>query len=301
MQHNPTVEKLGNRTRAMTTTGSSAKRQDIEFHYDVGDDFYQLWLDPEMNYSAALWDGVDDLASAQEQKNAFHLDVINARAAQRILDVGCGWGALLRSARALSPRAELVGLTLSSTQRKHCAESLPGAQIRLESWEHHTRTAPYDAIVSVGALEHFVNHRMTRIERIQTYASFFRFCRDSMTPRGRLSLQTIGYGDLPGGKLDPFIYESIFPNSDLPFLDELVTAAHGILEIMSLRNDRHDYAQTCAAWAERLTRRVEQAVEVTSSADLVSNYIRYLKMSAAGFRAGSLALYRLSLTPYPQR
>ncbi len=279
----------------------SATRQDIEFHYDVGDDFYRLWLDAGMNYSAALWKGVDDLESAQNQKNAFHLDVVNARSAQRILDVGCGWGALLERARALSPCAELVGLTLSSTQSEHCSASLPDAQIRLESWENHSPTAPYDAIVSVGALEHFVNHRMTRKERIETYASFFRFCRNSMSPNGRMSLQTIGYGNLPGGKLDAFIYDSIFPNSDLPFLDELVAATHGTLEITSVRNDRLDYARTCSAWVERLTHRAEEAVAVTGNAELVAGYIRYLKMSAAGFNVGALALYRLTLVPYPQR
>jgi len=279
----------------------AATQRDIEFHYDVGDDFYRLWLDPEMNYSAAFWDGVNDLESAQHQKNAFHLDVVNAKTAQQILDVGCGWGALLRSARALSPNANLVGLTLSPTQRKHCAERLPEAQILLESWEEHSPTTPYDAIVSVGALEHFANHRMTREERIQKYASFFRFCRNAMSATGRMSLQTIGYGNLPRGKLDSFIYESIFPNSDLPFLEELVAAAHGTLEIVSLRNDRLDYARTCGAWAESLVRRVETAVEVTRDADLVKNYIRYLKMSAAGFNIGALALYRLTLVPYQQR
>lgn len=285
----------------MTPLAGPATRQDIEFHYDVGDDFYQLWLDPGMSYSAALWEGVDDLESAQQQKIDFHLDVVHARAARRILDVGCGWGGLLRKARTLSPSAELVGLTLSSTQREHCAASLADAQIRLESWEDHSPTAPYDAIVSVGALEHFVNHRMTTQERIDTYASFFRFCRDSMSPDGRMSLQTIGYGNLPGGRLDSFIYESIFPNSDLPFLDELVTAAHGNVEIVSLHNDRLDYARTCGAWAQRLIGRVEEAVAVTGDADLVTKYIRYLKMSAAGFKMGALALYRLTLVPYPQR
>lgn len=284
----------------MTPLAGPATQRDIEFHYDVGDDFYRLWLDPDLNYSAALWDGVDDLESAQQQKNAFHLEAVNTRIAKRILDVGCGWGALLRSARALSPDAQLVGLTLSATQREHCAQLLPDSQILLESWENHSASTPYDAIISVGAIEHFANSRMTRGERIRRYASFFRFCRDSMSPASRMSLQTIAYGDLPQGRLDSFIYESIFPNSDLPFLEELVAAAHGTLEIVSLRNDRLDYARTCSIWAERLIRCIEEAVAVTENPDLVRDYVRYLKMSAKGFNTGALALYRLILVPYPR-
>ena len=260
---------------------------------------YRLWLDPKMNYSAALWDGVDDLDTAQQQKNAFHIEVVEANTAGRILDVGCGWGALLETVCALHPSSRLVGLTLSSAQRDHCAKLLPDAQILLESWEDHSPVGPYDAVFCVGALEHFANHRMSREERIRAYSSFFRFCRDAMSPGRRLSLQTIAYGNLAGGRLDPFIYESIFPNSDLPHLEELVVAAHGNLEIVSLRNDRMDYAKTCSVWAERLMRRANEAIEITRDADLVEKYIRYLKMSAAAFRVGALALYRLTLVPYP--
>jgi cyclopropane-fatty-acyl-phospholipid synthase len=284
----------------MTSAEAPATKSDIEFHYGVGDDFYRLWLDPDLNYSAALWDGVDDLGLAQQQKNAFHLEVVDARSARRILDVGCGWGALLRTAHTASPDAELVGLTLSATQRHHCAELLPDAEIFLESWEDHAPSAPYDAVVTVGALEHFASHHMSREERIERYASFFRFCRNAMSPGGRMSLQTIAYGNLPLGRLDSFIYESIFPNSDLPFLEELVTAAHGTLEIVSLRNDRLDYARTCSVWAERLVHQTEKAVEITGDPALVKSYVRYLKMSAAGFKTGALALYRLALTPYQQ-
>ena len=152
-----------------------------------------------------------------------------------------------------------MGLTLSTTQKHHCAAALPDAEILLESWEDHIPSAPYDAVMTVGALEHFATHRMSKEQRIERYASFFRFCRDAMSPVGMMSLQTIAYGNLPGGRLDSFIYETIFPNSDLPFLEELVAAAHGTLEIVCLRNDRLDYAKTCIVWAERLARRAGSA------------------------------------------
>ncbi len=283
---------------ALRLVPKGAAAQDIEYHYDVGDDFYRLWLDSTMTYSSALWADTDSLELAQSQKNRFHLRESNAAGAARILDVGCGWGSLLTAAREVAPGAELVGLTLSRSQHAHCARQLPDADIRLEGWEDHVPEAPYDAIIAIGSLEHFVNHRMSSAERISRYTRFFEHCRRSLTPNGRLSLQTIGYGNLPGGKLDAFIYESIFPNSDLPFLEELVTACRDEMEIVSLKNHRQDYDKTCAEWTNRLLSKRDQAIELVGGPGLVDKYIRYLKMSAAGFRSGALHLYRMTLRPY---
>ena len=288
------------RVPASRRSKQAADRDDIEFHYDVGNEFFRVWLDTNLNYSAAMWPGVDTLEEAQSKKNRFHLSSVDVENAARILDVGCGWGALLSTAAEMAPAAKLVGLTLSGAQREHCEGLLPEADIRLESWENHSPAEPYDAITVVGALEHFVHHEMSQGERIKRYGEFFNFCRKSLRANGRLSLQTIGYGNLPQGKLDPFIYEQIFPNSDLPFLEELVEASRASLEIRSVRNDRLDYARTCAEWALRLTNRRDEAASVVGNAGLVSSYIRYLKMSAAGFRSGALNLYRILFTPYPE-
>src|SRR5829696_3873616 len=100
----------------------------IRHHYDVGNDFYRLWLDPSLTYSCAMPDGPDDsLAAAQERKLRWHLDAVRADRAARVLDVGCGWGALLeRLARERGVRRS-VGLTLSDEQAAYVeALALPG-------------------------------------------------------------------------------------------------------------------------------------------------------------------------------
>ena len=116
----------------------------IQAHYYVGDDFYRLWLDPTMIYSAALWDGPDDtrdLAWAQSNKVDFHLRNVGAPPARRILDIGCGWGALLR--RAIEIGCETaVGLTLSAAQAKHIQGlDVAGLEARLENWQDHAAEA----------------------------------------------------------------------------------------------------------------------------------------------------------------
>src|SRR5665213_541122 len=93
-----------------------ASREAIQAHYDVSEDFFRLWLGPEMVYSAALFEDGDDLATAQMRKLDHHIDAAGARGAARVLDVGCGWGAMLRRLVKTADVKEAVGLTLSASQ-----------------------------------------------------------------------------------------------------------------------------------------------------------------------------------------
>src|SRR5262245_37948983 len=119
-------------------TGASAAA--IQAHYDVGNAFYRLWLDPGMVYSAALWDSPEDtreLAWAQQNKIDFHLRNAGVPPAKSFLDIGCGWGGVLRSGLALGA-TRAVGLTLSEEQAQHVRSlGLPGAEVRLENWQDH--------------------------------------------------------------------------------------------------------------------------------------------------------------------
>jgi Mycolic acid cyclopropane synthetase len=143
--------------RTMATTSAD----DIEFHYDVGNDFYALWLDETLTYSAALWDGIGQeeatgtaLAQAQRAKFAHHLDLAKApkdgasAGGFRLLDIGCGWGGLLDYAVGTGRATEATGLTLSRAQFEHViANARPGVEVALESWEKHRSARPYDGIV----------------------------------------------------------------------------------------------------------------------------------------------------------
>src|SRR4051794_23840142 len=119
-----------------TTFGAAAAA--IQAHYDVGNAFYQLWLDPTLSYSCALWqegDGDDQLEAAQRRKLAYHAEQSRARGRARVLDVGCGWGALLRHLVEAEGVARAVGLTLSQAQAELIASRAdPRLEVRLESW-----------------------------------------------------------------------------------------------------------------------------------------------------------------------
>jgi cyclopropane-fatty-acyl-phospholipid synthase len=275
----------------------------IRKHYDIGDEFYRLWLDPTLSYSCALWrenEASDKLGEAQIRKMDYHIDQACARGALRVLDVGCGWGALLTRLVKAHGVERAVGLTLSQAQAAWVASrSEPRLEVRLESWMDHTSTSPYDAIISVGAFEHFAKPEWSDAEKVAAYRAFFERCRDWLKPGGRLSLQTIAYGnvdwqeikDAPGRR---FLLGDVFPESGLPTLGNLVAAWDGLFELVSLRNDRADYWRTCRVWLERLTAQRAEAVALVGE-EVVARYLRYLKFAAVLFNHGQCCLLRIAL------
>jgi cyclopropane-fatty-acyl-phospholipid synthase len=280
-----------------STPPSGASAAAIQAHYDVGNAFYRLWLDPGMVYSAALWDSPDDtrdLAWAQRNKIEFHLRNAGVPPATSLLDIGCGWGGVLRRGLELGA-TRAVGLTLSEEQAAHvCALGLPGAEVRLESWQDHKPDAPYGAIISIGAFEHFTRPDDDAARKIAVYRDFFGACRSWLEKDTRLSLQTIAYGRLRRDDPNVKLMSQIFPDSDLPRLEEIVAAAEGLFEIARLRNDRADYARTCETWANSLRERRAEAIALVGK-EQTQRYERYLKLSSYGFWTGNLWLLRLRL------
>ena len=287
----------------MATTAESertaAAASAIRHHYDVGHDFYRLWLDDSMTYSCALWEGDDDtLEAAQERKLRLHLDAIRADEAGSVLDVGCGWGSLLRRLTQDHGVERAVGLTLSDDQAAVVERAgYPGVEVRTESWTDYEPDAPFDGIVSIGAFEHFATPDDSPAERARVYRAFFERCRGWLTDDGALSLQTIAYANMARADASEFIQREIFPDADLPTLAEIATAAEGVFETRWLRNDRLHYARTLEEWGRRLRRRRDEAIELVGP-EIVARYERYLKHSAFGFRMGKLCLLRIAFDPY---
>lgn len=279
--------------------GGSAEA--IRHHYDVGRAFYSLWLDETMTYSAALWSepraDAETLSQAQHRKIDLHLRQARAERAERLLDVGCGWGGLLSAAAQIPSIVQAVGLTLSVDQAAAVRETQnTKVQVRLESWVDHRPDAPYDAIVSIGAIEHFARPQDSVAEKISTYRNFLSACRSWLSPSGRMSLQTIAYGNMRREDASDFINTDIFPDADLPTLAELASAAEGVMEITSVVNHRLHYARTFEIWAANLKKNRESAIALVGEAT-TARYERYLTQSAVGFYLGKLSLLRLALRP----
>ncbi len=276
----------------------------IRAHYDVGNAFYRLWLDETMTYSAAMWRDERDkgsLADAQRRKISWHLRHSEADRAERVLDIGCGWGGLLRAAAAARaegapPLALGVGLTLSDAQveiaRKACPA--PHFDIRLESWVDHQPAEPYGAILSIGAFEHFTKPEDSSAAKIAIYRDFFTKCHAWLKPNARMTLQSIAYGEPNVDAPAVPLLKDIFPDSDLPRLPEILAAIDGLFEIERLRNDRNDYGRTCETWANNLRAHRADAVALVGP-EQTRRYERYLKFSGWGFFSGHLHLLRLRL------
>lgn len=282
-----------------TGARQGASADAVEHHYDIGTEFYRLWLDSDLTYSCALWADGDNLDRAQQRKLDYLIEQAGLTGSERILDIGCGWGSLMRAITDRYPQTRATGLTLSRDQYRHIhTHAWDRIDARLEHWQDHRPDTPYDAIFCIGALEHFVRFGLSRRERTATYRSFFTYCHDMVRPGGGLVVQTIGKGNRP---LDQnsitdvqFLADEIFPESDPPRLAELAHASEKLFEIRSVVNDRHDYAATCAEWLQRLRARRAEAEELAGTR-VVEAYERYLEASIRQFERQHLVLYRIAL------
>ncbi|MGC4856380.1 class I SAM-dependent methyltransferase [Micromonospora sp. DT4] len=170
-------------------------------------------------------------------------------------------------------------------------------EVRTENWIGYRPDDPFDGIISIGAFEHFARPDDTPAGKHAVYRDFFTKCHEWLRPGGLLSLQTVAYANMSAEDASPFFQQEIFPNAELPTLAEISAAADGLFEIRSLTNGRLDYARTCEAWVSRLKARREEA-EALVGPEMTARFVRYLTMSAVGFRMEKLGLLRIVLRPY---
>jgi len=276
----------------------------IRHHYDRGNAFFRLWLDNSMTYSCALWDDAnknDTLEAAQWRKIDWHIDQAGAKNATRVLDIGCGWGSTLTRLVNSHGVGEAVGLTLSEAQGEWISRhGSNGTRAIVESWVDHKPDEPYDAIISIGAFEHFVKRKLTSEEKVNAYRGFFKRAHRMLRPGGRMSLQTIAWSAVPPSATRTsirdslFIANRIFPESDLPYLFEIAKACQPYFEFSRLRNDRTQYARTCEAWLGRLRAHRDEATK-TAGEKTVREYERYLEACVRQFNANVIELLRIAM------
>ncbi len=277
------------------TSNPGASKAAISFHYDLGNEFFRLFLDRECCYSCAMYDeDSESLERAQERKLEYHIQQARATGADRVLDIGCGWGALQKRLVSVHQVRLAIGLTLSENQADWIRSmGLPGVEVRVESWSDHVPTMTYDSIISIGAFEHFARPSASRTVRVGGYREFFERCYRWLKPGGSMSVQTIGLGAGDRGTEGQFVAENIFPESDLPRLGEIADAAEGLFEIVFVRNDRSDYKRTNQEFRARLRRNWLAAVGLVGE-ETVRRFDKYFRLSAAGFSLGTTNLYRIT-------
>ena len=219
----------------------------IAHHYDLGNGFYRLILDETMSYSCGYWaPGIDDLAGAQRAKLDLICGALGLRAGMRLLDVGCGWGALvLHAAREYGVHA--TGVTLSKQQHAfvtaRAAELGLADRVTVELRDYRDVDAdPFDAVASIEMGEHVGE---------SNYSSYLGVLRRLVRPGGPVLLQQMSRGSAPGG--GAFIERYIAPDMTMrPLPATLTHLERAGFEIQLVRALRPHYARTIDAWAQRL-------------------------------------------------
>jgi cyclopropane-fatty-acyl-phospholipid synthase len=237
-------------------------RDAIQYHYDVSNDFYSLWLDRNMVYSCAYFHGESDsLELAQEQKLDHILNKLMIEPGERFLDIGCGWGALiLRAAKKYGARA--TGVTLSRNQhdfvtRRIREEGLEDrCEVRLQDYRDIPGEGAYDKIASVGMFEHVgLRHLGAYFAKIRSLLSEGGLAMNHGITAVDPDNSWVGLG------AGEFINRYVFPHGELPHvslvLREMALAGFEVADVESLR--RH-YARTCFEWARRLEQNREAAI-----------------------------------------
>ena len=251
-----------------------------------------------MAYSCALWDENDpdqSLDDAQMAKIVHHCDEAHAHNAARVLDIGCGWGGVMQHLVDHYNVGSVTGLTLSDSQKEWVNnKNDKRIESRLESWKDHKPDGNYDAIISIGAFEHFAKLGMSTEEKVAAYREFFLKCHSWLGSRGYLSLQTVAYGNSLTEDFDKFISDEIFQETDTPKLHEIAAGCERLFEVVRLRNDRDDYRRTLRMWYTNLRARRDDAVRMKGEEE-VKRFERYLRLMAYMFEVGGLDLHRITL------
>ncbi len=288
------VRQLVHLARSRALHRPEADARQVQFHYDVSDDFYALWLDPKRVYSCAYFrDGAMALAKAQEAKLEHVCAKLMLRDGERFLDVGAGWGGLLLwAAEHYGVRAR--GITLSRNQHAYVNRLIDERGLRgrvamdLLDYRDLPEGEPYDKIASVGMFEH-----VGRAQLPNYFAKIFRLLR----PGGLFLNHGITAGGTHnhqlGAGLGDFMERYIFPGGELLHVSHVleVTSESG-LEAVDIENMRPHYGKTLWAWSDALEAQLDAARQLTSET-VVRAYRLYLAGSAVAFERAWISLHQM--------
>ncbi|WP_419240472.1 cyclopropane fatty acyl phospholipid synthase [Photobacterium leiognathi] len=266
----------------------SRVKEDVPFHYDIGNDLYTNMLDKRMVYTCGYWKDAANLNEAQENKLDLICRKLDLQPGMRLLDIGCGWSSFMNYA-AEKYGVICDGLTLSKEQMKLGQQladekGLP-VTIILQDYREYQPKEQYDRVVSIGMIEHVGP---------DNYEEFFQCANRFLKDDGIFVLHTIG-SPISVNHTDPWINKYIFPNGVVPSVAQLSQAIEGKMNIEDIHNFGPDYDLTLMAWCENFEKNWYKISEQYS--ERFHRMWRYYLLSCAGaFRSRDLNLIQLSLT-----
>ncbi len=282
-------DRIGHRARANTKAGS---RRNIAAHYDLGNAFYELWLDPGMTYSSALYDGETlDLSYAQDAKLDLVTGALGDVEGRHVLEIGCGWGSVAE--RLVRAGADVTAITVSREQHDYARDRLAAAglggrcDVRFEDYRDTTGT--FDAIVSVEMIEAVGEEH---------WPVYFAQLHDRLKPGGEAVLQaiTIREESFDSYRRHPdFIQRYIFPGGMLPTVQALADQAGAAgLEFATVRRFGGSYAETLRAWRQRFLAAWPEIEKLGFDERFKRMWVYYLTYCEVGFETGliDVGVYR---------
>ena len=297
----PKAESAWLSKSASQTRGSDKK--EVQFHYDISNEFFKLWQDPNQVYSCAYFEKDDyNLEQAQMAKIDLSLGKLGLEPGMTLLDIGCGWGATIN--RAVEKYdVNVIGLTLSENQKRHIEEhwlaNYKGDRtmdVRLQPWEDYD--GKVDRIVSIGAFEHFGFNK---------YDDYFKKTYDWLPSDGTQMLHTITIPEdteikakglpltMSKVRFIKFIMDEIYPGGRLP-LASMVTD-HAVKAGYTVTQEQHlqpHYVKTLDTWAANLEAKQAEAIEITNE-EIYERFLKYLKGCADLFREGYTDVVQFTL------
>jgi len=274
---------LTHRSRANTLRGS---RDNIHHHYDIGNEFYSLWLGDTMAYTCAYYPTpTATLDEAQTAKMHHVCRKVRLKAGESVVEAGCGWGTLaLHMARHYGVRVRAFNIShqqIAYARERAAREGLAG-QVEYVEDDYRNISGHYDAFVSVGMLEHV---------GVKNYPTLGRIARRCLGSNGRGLIHSIGRNH--PARLQPWIEKRIFPGAYPPALSEMSQIFEPWdLSVLDVENLRLHYAQTLRHWLE-LYEAAGQRVRAMFDEKFVRMWRLYLAGSVAAFSTGTLQLFQV--------
>jgi len=285
---NEFLKKTGKLRHFLSTLNSKSRSlKNVVHHYDIGNDLYRLFLDPDMQYSCAYFtDPGNSIEQAQLDKKAHIASKLYLKPGQKVLDIGCGWGGLALYLNRVAD-VDVLGVTLSKEQlavaRQRAEEAGVSDRVRFELCDYRDVTGQFDRIVSIGMFEHLGT---------AYFQTFFHKIRELLIPEGVALVHTMGRMGKPG-TTDRFMQKYIFPGGYLPALSEIVTASEKERLIMAdCEALRLHYVYTLRAWYERFKTKHDEVVALYDER-FYRLYLFYLAASMTMFTDGAMVVYQL--------
>ncbi|EMI4815355.1 class I SAM-dependent methyltransferase [Campylobacter upsaliensis] len=282
---------LKNKEDILSKIAQKQESKNIKSHYDIGNDFYRLWLDDTMSYSCAYFKtSSDTLYEAQINKIEHTLKKLDLKPNEKLLDIGCGWGWLSIMA-AQKYGVKVVGVTISEEQCKKAQERVrelkleDRVEIRLQNYQDLEFEDYFDKVVSVGMFEHVGKENL---------GLYFMKAKQVLKPGGSMLLHSILA--MFEGKTNAWIDKYIFPGGYLPSLREVVSAmSEWDFHLLLVESLRIHYAKTLDMWSENFNQVLPQVREKYDE-EFVRMWDLYLRSCASAFRVGSVDLFQFLIT-----